>query len=365
MSRKAFTLVELLVVITIIGILTGLVTAAAVAARRRAKIATIVMEVKQLETACQAYKERFGEYPPDFSGIGGELGIPEPRNTARRIVLRHLARAFPRYQNANDWNGFVADLDAGWHVDAMHLSPASALILLLGGQPDWMIRTVAGGGKPVGTPKWPADSDFDAQQPVKGFLGFSANPQNPFDGGSSHIAPFFDFDATRVGYRVMTILNKQTPIDFTYWPQGAYGDKTSGAIRYFRAENGAYTLAYVPSGGTTQVNLAKLNWDMGDPQKPAVQPAVDVRLSAAGNQYTWVNPKSFQILSAGMDLFYSQARADAGFYPSSSSANSVLYVYGVPAGVGPYEFPTGGNYDARTYDDITNFSNGTLEDAIP
>ena len=60
---------ELLVVITIIGILTGLVTAAAVAARRRAKIATVVMEVKQLETACQVYKEKFGEYPPDFAGV--------------------------------------------------------------------------------------------------------------------------------------------------------------------------------------------------------------------------------------------------------------------------------------------------------
>ena len=68
MNRKAFTLVELLVVITIIGILTGLVTAAAVAARRRAKIATVVMEVKQLEAACQAYKEKFGEYPPISPG---------------------------------------------------------------------------------------------------------------------------------------------------------------------------------------------------------------------------------------------------------------------------------------------------------
>jgi hypothetical protein len=32
--------------------------------------------------------------------------------------------------------------------------------------------------------------------------------------------------------------------------------------------------------------------------------------------------------------------------------------------IGPYEFPTGANYGPATYDDITSFSNGTLEDSI-
>ncbi len=34
-------------------------------------------------------------------------------------------------------------------------------------------------------------------------------------------------------------------------------------------------------------------------------------------------------------------------------------------GYGTYEFPTGLNYQPNTYDDITNFSNGTMESQIP
>jgi prepilin-type N-terminal cleavage/methylation domain-containing protein len=65
-----FTLIEMLVVITIIGILAGLVTAAALAARRAAKNATIVAELKGgLDAACVEYKNQFGEYPPDFAGL--------------------------------------------------------------------------------------------------------------------------------------------------------------------------------------------------------------------------------------------------------------------------------------------------------
>ena len=51
---SAFTLVEMLVVISIIGILAGLVTAAAVVARKRAKIAVVVLELNQLDTALKA-----------------------------------------------------------------------------------------------------------------------------------------------------------------------------------------------------------------------------------------------------------------------------------------------------------------------
>ncbi len=72
-----FTLVEMLVVITIIGILAGLVIPAVVVAMRKAKEATIVMEISQLDMALKAYKEKFGEYPPDFAGLDGSLDTDE------------------------------------------------------------------------------------------------------------------------------------------------------------------------------------------------------------------------------------------------------------------------------------------------
>jgi hypothetical protein len=39
--------------------------------------------------------------------------------------------------------------------------------------------------------------------------------------------------------------------------------------------------------------------------------------------------------------------------------------YNPPDEIAPLLFPSGDNYAPNTYDDITNFSNGTLEDQIP
>jgi len=61
----AFTLIELLVVISIISVLAGLVVGLAPAANRRMKEARIRTELAALVGAIEAYKTRFGVYPPD------------------------------------------------------------------------------------------------------------------------------------------------------------------------------------------------------------------------------------------------------------------------------------------------------------
>ena len=67
-TRNGFTLVELLTVITIIGILLGLVTAVAMSVMTTAKGAVIAMEINNLDQALRTYNEKFGEFPPDFCG---------------------------------------------------------------------------------------------------------------------------------------------------------------------------------------------------------------------------------------------------------------------------------------------------------
>ncbi|MCE2825487.1 MAG: type II secretion system GspH family protein [Verrucomicrobium sp.] len=64
-GRAAFTLLELLVVMSIIGILAGMVVGLAPAAATKMKESRVRAELQQLVTLIEAYKARFGVYPPD------------------------------------------------------------------------------------------------------------------------------------------------------------------------------------------------------------------------------------------------------------------------------------------------------------
>jgi prepilin-type N-terminal cleavage/methylation domain-containing protein len=308
-KSPGFTLVEMLVVVAIIGIIAGLITAAALQARIAAKNAAISLELHQLEMACQAYKEKFGEYPPDFFGVN----IPgAPGDPYRAAVLRHLAKAFPRYlpgtlgtpgdpSDDGQWAGFVADVLAGWGIDITSAqyqrTPFNALTFWLGGR-------------------------FDTN--AKLFTGFSANPASPFDSSPSRVKPFFEFDVNRVG------------ADGRYWPKDAFLSNTSpGAIVYFRAENSRYD--------------GKIATDI-DTQD--VYPAVEDR--SEPTMLVYVNPKTFQIFSSGLDGQYTRPMPYDKLYTTSPH-------------IGPYIYPSGLNYDpdGHTFDDITNFSGGTLGSKIP
>lgn len=235
---RGFTLVEMLVVITIIGLLAALLTAAAWRAFVTAKNALIVAEIAKLDLAIQSFKENFGDYPPENQAA----------------VTPFLNRAFPRYLGTFPGSG---------------LTPETALVYWLSG--------------PTGK-------------------GFSANKADPFDTGSTRIGPFYNFDATRVK-------------DGKYYPPGVTG---GAPYVYFRASVGANGK---PKYSGTSTCGAK-------PYKKSPATATDPPP---------VNPNTYQILCAGRDGTYG-------------------------AGI---DFPTGSDYDNANYDDISNFSKGTMEQAMP
>lgn len=95
-SRLGFTLIELLVVIAIIGLLSSVVLASLNSARVKARDATRISQLKQINLALALYRDNTGSYPicasayvPDdpclgnaLSGAGFLTAIPiDPLNT--------------------------------------------------------------------------------------------------------------------------------------------------------------------------------------------------------------------------------------------------------------------------------------------
>ncbi len=133
--RRSFTLVEMLVVITIIGMLATLLTAAVMGALARAQEAKVKVELDNIAAGFQAYKAKYGSYPPNLSDT--------------TAVEAHLRKLFPRANPATE----VAAIPAGGN------SEEKAIVFWLG--------------------------------------GFDPNPRTPISGSGTR-TPFFDFDKSRI-----------------------------------------------------------------------------------------------------------------------------------------------------------------------
>lgn len=67
--HNGFTLIEVLVVIVIIGILVGLIVPGVMSAAKRSREFAIENDIAQLSSSLEAFKTKYGFYPPDFTGI--------------------------------------------------------------------------------------------------------------------------------------------------------------------------------------------------------------------------------------------------------------------------------------------------------
>ena len=104
----------MLVVITIIGILAALIIPATVVALRHGRPRAIYAEINSLERACKAYKEKFGEYPPDFSrGSDRVRSPPQAPEAAKTSAFSISPRRSRDISRATRFSPYQAGMTSG------------------------------------------------------------------------------------------------------------------------------------------------------------------------------------------------------------------------------------------------------------
>jgi len=295
-ARLGFTLLEVLIVVTIISLLIGLLTAAVMGAFSTGRLAVVRAEISNLESAVAAFRAKFGIDPPSTiylyeSGTGSpSWATPVPADGGRsRALIRKL---WPQFNFAlpRDFNG------DGDSTDALLLNGAECLVFFLGG-----VRA------PTGV----------------GVIGFSKNPANPFAGqspGEVRDAPFFEFSPSRLassprnpGMYVYLDPLPGDPVPYLYvssndgrgYPAPASGSPTVPPVDMRMGPDGS-PLNAAP---TSLLNVYR---------------GQDASATSPGQPY---KAQSFQIICAGYDRFFGYGGQWAPENPELLTRDATLGTY--------------------------------------
>lgn len=394
--RVAFTLVELLVVMVLIGVLAALLLPAITGAQRTARNAAVSSDINTLAQALAAFKEKYGDYPPsrlmisengkydvDATGPAGQMivsangtaGLDMTYAQLAQRSLSYMRKFYPRVPfttsptanvrapgiTATNWYDisgdgvFQDDISNAKGYYGVILEGDACLTLFLGGIP---LRTLSGGAESWSMSGW-------GKVPTNPFSNNLADGNPMYNG--SRTAPFFEFKNERLRdlddpagdlmrFPVyIDSLGTDRPLAYfsAYGSEGYdpndvnFGPRTSGGtpapeadeagtaplLRQFRV-----SFPVVDSGGTAGRVVASAPpnpYPASLPGAPTVQ---------------WQKPQSFQIISAGRDGLYGVG----GQYAPSAN----IHLTANPAA----ETVPDTDPERKTErDNITNFAAGPLE----
>lgn len=315
--RSGFTLVELIVVMAIIALLAAILIPTIRAAMIRAKVTGITADLASLDAGLEQFKEKYGDYPPDL--------------TDRRVLVRHVQKAWPQI-TTNEMNIFLAiayHRGPGVSGPQWEIDTAEALVFWLGGFSEDQMHPFTGPGGPFSSGE---------RNPDNAFFPFDSEKLTETGNVVTYTVTYYDATNTQ---QTFSFNARESSDDSTL--HGLDNDPfpvvlTRGGqtpIVYLDAHNYAHNV-YPPHSATYG------NTTVGGDAHPYLS---DRKLVNGG--FEWINPHSYQLISAGLD-------GDFGEHGEDASGNFMFK-----------RFKSGSFYEYGDFDNITNFSGGALEDAIP
>ena len=252
-ARRGFTLVELLVVITVIGILVGMLAVAIIPALQRGKEASIQFEMKQIEQSIEQFRTDKGFYPPSFEGL------------TFAQFKRYVDRMAPNNRESLDGR-----LMPWWTSIGMFIDQESSLVFWLSGTFENQQYPITGGA-PTGT--------------IISAHGFGADPTSVGKRKS-----YFDFQSGQ-------LFGDQTDESVEYTPGGT-PTEIPAALRATTAVPGIILEYKQPHGKSMDTRPSAgsdLLFKYRDSESYAAAGAYHDSTGA------FINPNTFQLITFGLD----------------------------------------------------------------
>ena len=328
-GNSAFTLVELMIVIAIIGILASLATVGVMKVLERSKMVTARIEIGQLEAAVSAAKLDLGnadELPsliyvvksiPDFAStvqIPSDLLIPYNSNTPvlSQDITDLRIKTWTTFQKVFGRNvGKDPTNNTYYHPP---VGAAAALPVTI----NWPCneKTIIQGMQAY---MFWLGGMYSSTGGKYSFSGFSTDKRDPCEMASpKRKGPYFDFDSGRV----------KAIGSMPYSSYLTYVNGWDGEYTYFSNSSYKYYFKTPPTGATANSNSSfSLIKDLNE---------YGAKVAPYVNGNVFFNAKTFQIIGSGQNQMFGPG--GSGWTPGSG-----LYAI-----------------DANGYDDLSNFSSTQL-----
>jgi prepilin-type N-terminal cleavage/methylation domain-containing protein len=247
-SRYGFTLVEILIVVTIIGLLVGMLVAVGGPAITRAREFAVTNEITQMSQSIENFKTEYSFYPPSF------LEITSPNE-----LLPFLNKISPNHRELEFLPGATSGptrLENWWTNVGSNLDQRSSLVF-------WLSAIAHNQQYPLSDPA-------------------TGTPLAAFDDGSGvERRILFEFDTTRLRQVDATGAVDTGGLPNVRGYDMPYG-KQNGRLLYVYREAASYDFEDITTGDNTTYF------------------AYNTGIDANGNPI-FINPNTFQLVAAGMD----------------------------------------------------------------